>query len=199
MIIAEKLGYPIYAVEAPDHTFCRYLLENGKYLNIEATSGGGEIPDLFYIDDMNIPKQPFRNGVYMRTLSKKEYIGSLLHKNAVSYMIKGDYKMAARYLEISVSLNPKNSQNHKVLAHCYKKICNSIESVEERKPYYFKALEHDAIAENLGIAPPCPENYWKASVDEKKQESTIVNRKKAVIEYKRKLKELEAKYHDYYE
>jgi len=114
-------------------------------------------------------------------------------------MIKGDYKMAARYLEISVSLNPKNSQNHKVLAHCYKKICNSIESVEERKPYYFKALDHDSIAENLGIAPPCPEDYWKTSVGKDKQDSTTVNKNKAAIEYKKKLKELKAKYYDYYE
>jgi len=71
MIVAEKLGYPIYAVEAPDHTFCRYVLNDGTYYNIEVTSGGGEVPDLFYIDDMHIPKQAFTNGVYMRTLSKK--------------------------------------------------------------------------------------------------------------------------------
>ncbi|HRX16650.1 MAG TPA: transglutaminase family protein [Spirochaetota bacterium] len=202
MIIAEKLGYPICAVEAPDHTFCRYVLENGNYLNIEVTSGGGEVPDLFYIDDMNIPKQPFKNGVYMRTLSKKEYVGSLLHKNAVSYMIKGDFKTAVNYLEKSVSLHPKNSHNHKVLAHCYGKICNSLESAKERKPYYLKAIEHEKIAEGLGIAPPCPEDYWKIIV---KKDTEIVTSTSGNItkindeSLEEKLKVLEVKYHDYFE
>lgn len=205
MIIAERLGYPIYAVEAPDHTFCRYVLENGKYLNIEVTSGGGEVPDLFYIDDMNIPKQAFKNGVYMRTLSKKEYIGSLLHKNAVSYMIKGDYKTAVKYLEKSVRLHPKNSHNHKVLAHCYGKICNSLESPDERKPFYFKAIEHENIAEKLGSAPPTPEDYWKTAVQGNNTESMKTIEKTNGVKiaenqsYTKRLKELGVKYHDYFE
>lgn len=205
MIVAEKLGYPIYAVEAPDHTFCRYVLNDGTYYNIEVTSGGGEVPDLFYIDDMHIPKQAFTNGVYMRTLSKKEYIGSLLHKNAVSYMIKGDFKTAIKYLEKSVGLHPKNSHNHKVLAHCYGKICNSLESPKERKPYYFRAIEHEKIAENLGSAPPTPEDYWKTAVQGNNTEGMKTIEKTDGVKisedrsYTRRLKELEVKYHDYFE
>lgn len=205
MIVAEKLGYPIYAVEAPDHTFCRYVLDDGTYYNIEVTSGGGEVPDLFYIDDMNIPKQAFNNGVYMRTLTKKEYIGSLLHKNAVSYMIKGDYKTAVKYLERSVSLHPKNSHNHKVLSHCYGKICNSLESPEERKPFYYKAIEHEKTAENLGSAPPTPEDYWKTAVkgnyeeiESRSSDSENITRVEDQSAKKR-LQELEVKYHDYFQ
>ena len=75
--VAERLNYPVYAVSAPNHVFCRYVTgdmydrKNG-YINIEATGGGGLNPDVFYIDDLKIPIDSYKNGVYLRTLTKKD-------------------------------------------------------------------------------------------------------------------------------
>lgn len=212
MVVSERLRYPVYAVAAPAHTFCRFVFTDdaGKeqYINIEATSGGGEVPDVCYIEDMQIPKKAFKNGVYLRTLSKREYIGSLLHNNGAYYLMKGNIDKAIKYFEESTKLNPRNSYTHYVLGICYKKMCNSLDTPEERKPYYFKALKQDEIVDNLGIAPPCPEDYWKQSFTEDlqhKNEQNIEIRKGAdgIIyaedtSYRKKIKMLEAKYYDYF-
>ncbi len=60
------------------------------------------------------------------------------------------------------------------------------------------------IAENLGRAPRCPDDYWKSQVG--LGESRNLNRPmttrelvKFRNEYNREIKRLEAKYHDYFE
>lgn len=78
IVLAQRLEWPIYAVCAPKHFFCRYVAEDFKNNNIETTSGGGYIYDLDYVMDTGIPKKAIDNGVYLRTLSNKEYIGRLM-------------------------------------------------------------------------------------------------------------------------
>jgi hypothetical protein len=70
--VAERLGFPIYLVEAPQHAFLRYELPSGKHINIEATSGGGQSLDEDYIAEMEIPKAALDSGTFMRTLSRRE-------------------------------------------------------------------------------------------------------------------------------
>lgn len=196
LVIAEKLNYPVYAVNAPDHTFLRYHVNDHEYINIEVTSGGLEIPDLFYIDDFMIPKNTYKNGVYLKTLTKMEYIGDLLHKNAVTYMRNGDYETAIKYLELSVELNKQNSHNHRTLAYCYKTICNSLSTAAERKPYYFKAMSEDSTADSLGTAPPVPENYWEISDKENEKKYAGLTKEKA---YAKRLSDLKEKYNEYFD
>lgn len=207
IIVAERLNYPVYAVDAPHHTFCRYVYTdekgNEKYINIEPTGGGGEVPDIIYIDDMDIPLRAYRNGVYMRTLSKKEYIASLLNYNAATYMYQGRYDKAIGYLERLVGIYPQSSFNHKILSICYKKVCNSLPTPQERKPYYFKALKHQRISQNLGLAPPPPEDYWKnqqnnntGSISTREVDGIITVED---MSYRERVKKLKEQYRDYFQ
>lgn len=43
--VAQRVGYPIYPVAAPDHLFVRYADPTFKKQNIETTSGGKYFPD----------------------------------------------------------------------------------------------------------------------------------------------------------
>lgn len=60
--VAERLGFPIYMVESPQHAFLRYELPGGKHINIEATGRGGESSDDEYIAEMEIPRRRSNSG-----------------------------------------------------------------------------------------------------------------------------------------
>lgn len=49
LAVAQRVGYPIFPVAAPDHLFVRYAVPGFKEQNIEVTSGGKYFPDETYI------------------------------------------------------------------------------------------------------------------------------------------------------
>lgn len=115
LALADRLGWPIRAVRAPSHYFCRYIgMKDG---NIEATSFGGFSPDSAYIADLKIPESAVRSGAYMKTLTRKEYIATLLEVNARLFHDRGDFQKAIYYLELSVANDPAFSGGHWNLAN----------------------------------------------------------------------------------
>jgi regulator of sirC expression with transglutaminase-like and TPR domain len=80
LVLADRLGWPIKAVRAPRHFFCRY--EGIEDNNIDPTVGGGYSSNEKYVKDFGITQKPIDQGVYLRTLTKKEYLASLLLNNA---------------------------------------------------------------------------------------------------------------------
>jgi regulator of sirC expression with transglutaminase-like and TPR domain len=101
VILGERLGFPIYPVRSPMHFFVRYV-EKDKSQNIEATNGGGLFLDEEYKNDFMIPDKAIKNGVYLRTLTKKEYIASLLLINANEYIARDNKDKAKHYLQLAI-------------------------------------------------------------------------------------------------
>ena len=105
VIIGERLGWPIYPVRSAKHFFVRYIpnkLSFNFQQNIETTNGGSFISDEQYKIDVQIPDRAIENGVYLRTLSKKEYLASLLLVNANQYLENNNVEKAKKYLEIAI-------------------------------------------------------------------------------------------------
>lgn len=109
IILAERLDLPIYPVRSAKHFFVRYLNQElilDFQANIEATNGGSFISDRQYQADVEIPDKAIENGVYLRTLSKKEYLASLLLVNANEYIHRKDILKAKHYLELAIKYDP---------------------------------------------------------------------------------------------
>lgn len=109
VILGERLHYPIRPVRSAKHFFVRYEPEEIRIdfkQNIESTNGGGYISDKQYQEDVFIPDKAIRNGVYLRTLSKKEYLASLLLINANEYLKNGKIKKAKRYYKLAIKYDP---------------------------------------------------------------------------------------------
>ncbi len=105
VIIGERLGWPIYPVRSAKHFFVRYIPEELSFnfqQNIETTNGGSFISDEQYKLDVQIPDKAIKNGVYLRTLSKKEYLASLLLINANQHLESNNIETAKKYLRISI-------------------------------------------------------------------------------------------------
>ena len=119
-ILSQRLNYPIYIVDSPKHFFCRYVDENFKENNIETTVNGGFTDDSEYIESAGINLNSIENGVYMRTLTNKEYISRLICINARYYFEYGDVDKAIKYLELAIEIDKTNAGgiwNYAVVTH----------------------------------------------------------------------------------
>jgi len=115
LALADRLGWPIRAVRAPYHYFCRDAgMKDG---NLEATGFGGFTPDSAYIADLKVPEAALRSGAYMKSLTRKEYLATLLEVNARLFHDRGDLRKAIYYLELSVANDPAFSGGHWNLAN----------------------------------------------------------------------------------
>lgn len=105
VIIGERLGWPIYPVRSAKHFFVRYIPKGFSLnfqQNIETTNGGSFISDEQYKLDVQIPDKAIENGVYLRTLSKKEYLASLLLVNANQHLENNNVETAKKYFKIAI-------------------------------------------------------------------------------------------------
>ncbi len=108
-VLGQRLDYPIHIVESPSHFFCRYVSEDLKENNIEATLIGGHTDDDSYIYNAGITDLSIRNGVYMRTLSNREYISRLMCINARFFFEEGKIDKALSYMEKAVEIDSTNA------------------------------------------------------------------------------------------
>lgn len=83
--IAEVLNIPIIPVYAPNHSFIRFFFDDGSYMNWETTQGQPR-PDSYYIQTLAISGQSIKKGVYMKSLSRKEFLG-VEYNNIGAYLM----------------------------------------------------------------------------------------------------------------
>jgi len=109
IILGEKLKIPLKPVRSAKHFFVRYEPEEFTINfrnNIEATNGGGFISNKQYQEDVLIPDKAIKNGVYLRTLTKKEYIASLLLVNANEHLQNKNIDKAKHYYKLAMKYDP---------------------------------------------------------------------------------------------
>lgn len=155
--VADKLGWPIQAVRMPGHIFLRYT--GMKTINIDPSSYGGSISNAQYIEDFKISETAIKNGSYMKSLSKKEFISTLLVNNAF-YCISEhmDTASAVEYLEISIEAD---STNVDAIANLAKiKMDNDLLKVAIRKGFsrgysenFIKKQKESIDKQKRGISP----------------------------------------------
>ncbi|MDD4616020.1 MAG: transglutaminase family protein [Alphaproteobacteria bacterium] len=105
LAVAQRVGLPVYAVSAPDHSFLRITDPKATYKNIEATSGGTKL-DSSYIREFHISEKALAKGTYMRTLTHHEYLASLLAINANYFVHFSQYNKAIVYYERALEIDP---------------------------------------------------------------------------------------------
>jgi regulator of sirC expression with transglutaminase-like and TPR domain len=73
LILADRLGVHMAVSTAPLHVFLQYIDDkSGKTFNIETTSGGLPARDAWLRQSFPMTDAAIRNGVYLKTLSRKE-------------------------------------------------------------------------------------------------------------------------------
>lgn len=202
VILGERLGFPIYPVRSAKHFFVRYIPDksNKKFQqNIETTNGGGYISDNQYKEDVLIPEDAIKNGVYLRTLSKKEYISSLLLINANEYIKQREIEKAKHYFQLAIEYDSTFSSaywNYGITAFGEarqleeklweeKQNISSLHSVENDNT---SLLKENNQVNNRALYQVELQNELQAT--EKKYESLIFEKIKIYKEYTKKAEQL---------
>ena len=179
LALAQRLGYPVYPVAAPQHLFCRYRLPDGTYQNIEATAGGWS-PDADYISQLEIPEAGIKSGAYLETMTYRQLLGDLIAENGGYWARQKEFARAVRYMTIALRLNPKSAEVWRMLGYASHQLADEYAQMDARLPQLqnptllftkglyrtysqdYRRESHRAFerAMELGVAPPAQANYW---------------------------------------
>jgi hypothetical protein len=108
-VVARRLGYPVYLVNAKEHLFCRWDAP-GERINIEGTNQGmNSFDDLHYRNWPHpISTQEVESGLYLKSLTNAESFSAYLAARGHCFEDSGNRSDAA----VCYSLAVKHSSNH---------------------------------------------------------------------------------------
>ena len=108
-VVARRLGYPVYLVNAKEHLFCRWDVP-GERINVEGTNQGmNSFDDLHYRNWPHpISTQEVESGHYLKSLTNAESFSAFLAARGHCFEDSGNRSDAA----VCYSLAVKHSSNH---------------------------------------------------------------------------------------
>lgn len=110
VLLGKKLGLDAAFAESPGHFFVKYRDETGRIYNLETTSGGNQRRDESYQRDAPMTPQALRNGIYMRPLSTKESVVTVLIDPLMDhYKQQGDAERVIALSDLALEYYPKNT------------------------------------------------------------------------------------------
>lgn len=77
LIMADRLGLNVGLATSPHHVFVRYTTPEGRAVNLETTSGAHPARDVWFRENMPMTDAAIANGIYMRTLSRRESVAHM--------------------------------------------------------------------------------------------------------------------------
>jgi regulator of sirC expression with transglutaminase-like and TPR domain len=163
MAIAQRLGYPVYAVMAPEHTFVRFVDPSLREQNIDLSQGAGYSSDAEYAFDLNISPEAIASGAYLRTLTRRQYLGVLLQQNAIVFSEQGNLDRAIRYFEKAYEIDPLNVYFSRNLALHWQRKAQLAETPELQQSHFQTALRYWEISRRLGWTEDPDANTRRAS------------------------------------
>ncbi len=102
LMLAERLGCPIYGVMLPRHFFCRY--DDGRErINIEPNRDGCAHDDAYYRERYQVEKMPWYD---LKNLTRSQVIGVLCYNCGTLCLRKRLFKPAIVYFRESLRLVP---------------------------------------------------------------------------------------------
>jgi len=138
LAVAERAGWPVYGVHAPEHFFVRF--DDGvTRVNLEPTRGGATLSDKSYVVRRRIHSGSVENGIYLRSESKRQVIASLLANRAGLRALAGRLDEARADVERALAVKPYWPQGHVNLG-----LVNELEGRHvQAETEYKKALRYD--------------------------------------------------------
>jgi hypothetical protein len=94
---------------APLHLFIRYTDTQGVDHNLETTSGGHEARTEWYRQNLPMNDKAIANGVYMRTLSKRESVAEMANVVLDVLLDQHRYQEAIDVADAILAANPRDA------------------------------------------------------------------------------------------
>ena len=194
LIVAEEIGAEAYLAYSPNHSYIRFLADNGKWYNIELTNGMFSTSS-YILQSGFVKSEALLNKIYMRNLSDKELMAQFYTDLTNAYIAKYGYddfvgNVVSKALELYPNSISANMIKANLLTMEFEYVCNQVGINPRNKQelqnirYYPKVVEmlnavnaQYATIDNLGYTHMPAEAYqdWLQSM--KKQESLQENQK----------------------
>ncbi len=107
VIVGQKIGLDVTLSTAPEHTFVKFRLDDGTYINAETTHDGGVKLDASYIRDYKITPLAMKNRLYLRPLSKRESAVQIVITLTEFLSAKQDYDRLHPILDLLMQYDQK--------------------------------------------------------------------------------------------
>jgi regulator of sirC expression with transglutaminase-like and TPR domain len=151
--VAQRLGYPLYPVLAPDHIFVRYVDPAFTEQNVETTSGGKYFPDQHYIKAFAVSQRGLKSGSYLRTLTYRQFLGHMMAASAVFHGRNAATPKTIAYLEKAAQLDPRFAGHYDNLRIVYSDM-SEVAPPYLAAVYREKAARYARKAQDLGFVDP---------------------------------------------
>jgi regulator of sirC expression with transglutaminase-like and TPR domain len=109
LIVADRMGLNVHLAAAPLHLFVRYTDPQGIDHNLETTSGGHEARTEWYRQNLPMSDKAMANGVYMRTLTKRESIAEMASIVLDALLDQRRYQEAIEVADAIIAANPREA------------------------------------------------------------------------------------------
>lgn len=109
LILADRLGLNMALATAPLHVFCRYTDASGRVVNLETTSGAHPTRDEWFRQKMPMTDRAIANGIYMRTLSRRESVALMAHAVVEHLIADRRHAEAVEVAAIILRRNPRDA------------------------------------------------------------------------------------------
>lgn len=110
VILGQRLGLNVTLSTAPLHVFIKFTDDaTGKTWNLETTSGAGFTRDIWYRQKLPMTEEAIANGVYLKTLSRREAL-SVLAAPILDHLLEAErYEDAIAVANILIDAYPANA------------------------------------------------------------------------------------------
>lgn len=140
LALGEKLGLDLTLSTAPLHLFVKFTdRAAGKTWNLEATSGAGFTRDEYYRKQLPMTDEAIANGVYLKTMSRREAIAMIATGILDALLASGRYEDAIAVADVLIEANPSDAY-----------------SLTKKGTAYYRILRRDIIEKypDEGDIPP---------------------------------------------
>ncbi len=117
LILSERLGLHMRLATAPCHVFVRYREASGRILNLETTSGALPARLSWFRHNMPMSNLALKNGIYMRSLPKREAVAHMACTVCAHLMEQGRYQEVIEIAETVLRRWRRNA--HYLMLHSH--------------------------------------------------------------------------------
>lgn len=110
LALGEKLGLDLTLSTAPLHLFVKFTdRATGQTWNLEATSGAGFTRDEHYRKQLPMTDEAIANGVYLKTMSRREALAMIATGILDTLLATGQYDDAIAVADVLTEANPADA------------------------------------------------------------------------------------------
>ena len=108
LVLAQRIGLDVALAQAPNHEFVMLRGDDGQWLNLETTGNGASTKLETYQRQSPMSKESLQHGAYMRPLTKREAVASMVEEVLQLYDTQHRHEQLIAMADLSLQYHAKD-------------------------------------------------------------------------------------------